>query len=308
MAKTSVGLMAMTVVPPIPSFFNLRVELRRKAVGALERRLVDAGIPVKGGGRTVEDVLVAGLSPEAETRALEDLAAGGGGELQPAKDGTIAFCSADSSAAIALNTFAPFADHDHLDPVLGMALRSPGFSQQLRITGLKRSSVPNLDVVFRDDDQALLVDSELLEPWHKREDAPLGREYDGPAAAVSPKAVALLEALRSEELTYLTLDAGRLLRQLLGVHNAIARDRLPRQCAIVALHWVPADAGRYGELFGLVSTEVDDFAARLDDQPIAIRGLSYTDLWAGWAADDAPAWLREHAGRLVDRYGVSLRD
>lgn len=300
--------MRVSALPPPPNFFNRRLELRRKAIAALEQRLVDSGAPTKGGGRVVEDVLVAGVSEAAEQAALADLTGHGGGVLQPSKDGTIPFCSAESSAAIAVNSFAVFADRPFADPLLGLTLGPPQFEQRYKITGFKSSAAPVLEVVFRDEDRALLIDSKLMEPWHKHEQEEIGPQYDAPAAAVSPGALAMLEALRCGELTYLALDAPQLLKALLAVHGAIARDKLPAACAIVALRWSPSDPGLLGDLFELLGSELADFAARVADQPVAVRGLSYGELWASWASESAPGWLQEHARRLQDRYAISLKD
>lgn len=296
------------LLPSVPNYFNRRLELRRKAIAGLEQRIVDAGLPPKGGGRTVEDVLVPGLSPEAETAALQDLSEGRSDELRPTKEGFIPFCSAESSAGIAINSFAAFADHPFADPLLGVTLQAPRFEQRLRINGIKSSIAPILDVVFRDEEQAVLIDSKVIEPWRKQDEVDLSRDLDKSAAAVSPGFVATVEALRSGELAYVALDADELIRHLLGIHSAIAKDRLPAKSTLVALHWTPTDPGQLADLFALLSAEIADFAQRLADQSVTIRGLTYPELWAGWAADGAPEWLRNHAAHLDRRYGITLSD
>jgi hypothetical protein len=295
-------------LPTVPNFFNRRLELRRKAIAGLEQRIVDSGLPPKGGGRTVEDVLVPGLSPEAEESALTDLADGRSGELRPSKEGFIPFCSGESSAAIAINTFAAFTDQPFADPLLGLTLQTPRFEQRFRISGIKSSIAPIIDVVFRDDDQALLIDSRVVEPWFQQPEVDLTHQLDKAAAAASPGVVATIEALRSGELTYLTIDAAELIRHLLGISSAITKERLPAECTFVALHWVPADPGKLAELFTLIDAEMADFIARVGDQAVTIRSLSYAELWASWEAESAPEWLREHARRLDVRYGVSIGD
>jgi hypothetical protein len=295
-------------LPSVPNFFNRRLELRRKAIANLEQRIVDSGLPPKGGGRTVEDVLVPGLSPEAEESALTDLADGRSGELRPSKEGFIPFCSAESSAAIAINTFAAFTDQPFADPLLGLTLQSPRFEQRFRISGIKSSIAPILDVVVRDDDQAVVIDSRVVEPWFQQPDVDLSPQIDQAAEATSPGVVATIEALRDGSLTYLTIDAAELIRHLLGISSAIAKERLPAKCTFIALHWVPADPGRLAELFTLIDAEMADFIARVSDQPVTIRSLSYAELWASWAGEGAPEWLRAHAGRLDERYGVGLGD
>jgi hypothetical protein len=295
-------------LPSVPNFFNRRLELRRKAVAGLEQRIVDSGLPAKGGGRTVEDALIPGLSPEAEEHALTDLADGRSDELRPTKEGFIPFCSAESSAAIAINTFAAFTDQAFADPMLGLTLQAPRFEQRFRISGIKSSVAPIVDVVLRDADQAVLIDSRVVEPWFQQPDVDLTHQLDKAAAAASAGVVATIEALRSGELTYLTIDAAEVIRHLLGIHSAIAKERLPANCTLVALHWTPANAGKLADLFTLIDAELADLAARVDDQSVALRSLSYAELWASWTADDAPEWLRAHAAHLDERYGITIGD
>jgi hypothetical protein len=295
-------------LPSVPNFFNRRLELRRKAIAGLEQRIVDSGLPPKGGGRTVEDALVAGLSPEAEERALTDLSDGRSDELRPTKEGFIPFCAAQSSAAIAINSFAAFSDHPHPDPLLGITLQDPRFEQRQRINGIKSSVAPIFDVVFRDDEQAVLIDSRVVEPWFQQPDVDLTHQLDKAAAAASPGVVETIDALRDGSLSYLTIDAAELIRHLLGIHSAMSKERLPARCTLVALHWTPTDPGKLADLFPLIDAEMADFSGRVSDQPVAIRSLSYAELWAGWAADGAPQWLREHAARLDGRYGISIGD
>lgn len=94
---------------------ELSLEEKRKepvaeGVAALEGAL-PGRVPLSGvGKRMAWDVLLDHLDVTDVRSALRGIGAGGGagGELRPSSAGNIAFCSAESSALMAVNFIAPF--------------------------------------------------------------------------------------------------------------------------------------------------------------------------------------------------------
>ena len=96
------------------SFLTEKRAFYREASKALEARLRQCGAPPRP-RRRVDHVLVGDITVGQARTALDDLAEGAGGELRPGKGGSPPFCSAESSAALALNSFAAFVGRTYSD-------------------------------------------------------------------------------------------------------------------------------------------------------------------------------------------------
>lgn len=235
--------------------------------------------------------------------ALDDVSRGAGGEL---RGDPPPFASTESSAALAVNTFAVFADERHHDGLLKMTLAAPRFERRFPVNGVRAPVPPTLDVVFTEEERATVIESKFLEPWRDDAATSISTQYDTTAAAVSKSTVATLEGIRSGEIAYCALGAAQMLKHLLGVHSAISDGKLPGQCRLVLAYWEPADSAEHGSSIQQLKAEIEDLGARLSDQPVRVSGLSYRELWETWATSDAPGWLRAHAHLLQDRYAVRL--
>src|SRR4051794_18245243 len=105
MATASVSCEAARAMCARDPHAQARSELFQAAVAALEVRLGALGAPSTASKRRrVDHVLADGLMLRQIQPALDDLADGAGGEL---RGDPSPFCSTKSSAALAVNTFAP---------------------------------------------------------------------------------------------------------------------------------------------------------------------------------------------------------
>jgi hypothetical protein len=256
--------------------------------------------------RRPDHVLLDRITIAQARAALDDVSRGAGGELKVAKRGSPPFCSPDSSAALAVNSFAPFIDHAFRDRQLGISVARPSFERTFRITGVRSRVPPTLDVVLQEKRRAVLIESKLLEPWRSAPKVTFSPQYDAVAEQISAGVAQTMSALRAGELTYEALDAAQLIKHLFGIQSAIRKGNLPGRCTLVLLYWEPTRSGSYATLFSLLRDEVADLAERLSDQQVPLRSLSYPQLWQAWRRHGVPAWLRSHAEALQRRYGVAL--
>lgn len=278
-------------------------ELAVDAVPALEAALPD-GVPPRGSGkRAVWDVLLDRLAVADVRCALRGVSAGAGGELRATRLGNFAFCSAESSALMAVNFLAPFASRPGL---LGANRGTLTFERKLPVIGVRSRVHPHLDAVLVSSSGTYTFEVKVMEPWRDPRKVSISAQYDDPAAKISPKTRALLDDLRSGGVSYRWLDAAQLVKHLLGIHSALASGRFGGPASLVLLFWQPSDPGRHAPLFNELELEFDDFATRLDDQPVRLTALSTTDLLKEWSSPNSAPWLAEHAACLRKRYDPPL--
>lgn len=285
------------------SLLDRREALVADGKAALEAALPN-GVPPRGvGRRTVWDVLLGHLAVTDVREALRGIAAGAGGELRPSKAGNMAFCSAESSALMAVNFLAPFASREGL---LGADPGDLRFERELPVSGVVSRVHPHLDCVLTSDTGTYAFECKTLEPWRDERKISISPQYDEPAAKASPKTRALLDELRSGKVSYRWLDAPQLVKHLLGIHSALDLGRLPSPAALILLFWRPSDPGPHAQLFDQLETEFADFAGRLDDQPVSLIALNTTQLLEQWSKPNSPPWLARHAASCRERYDRPL--
>lgn len=182
------------------------------------------------------------------------------------------------------------------------AVRSAGgFVWATRRLACVRAPVgPTLDAVHTSAAGTVAVEAKTAEPWRAAPKVAISTQYDVPASKVSDKTVRTVESLRDGRLTYRCLDAAQLVKHLLGVHSALSPDSAP--ATLVLLYWRPSAPGRHADLLDLLESEIDDFAGRVDDQPVTVMGVSTCELLADWSKSGSPGWLTEHAAGLRQRY------
>lgn len=279
-----------------------RKALLDAVLGVLEERLPE-GVPARrGGGRAVWDVLVDDLAVVDVRAALRGIAAGAGGELRPSKAGNVAFCSAESSALMAVN-FLASARSLATFPEVGDC--SVSFECELRVAGVRSRVGPTLDAVVSGTLGTLAVECKTAEPWRNPPVVELSQQYDVPARRVSQGTWRVLEALRSGAVSYRCLDAAQLLKHLLGIHSALDAGTLRGPVSLVLMYWRPSRPGPHGPMFDTLAAELTDFAGRLGDQPVQILGWGTDELLARWE-ETGTGRLAEHAQQLRARYDSAL--
>jgi hypothetical protein len=249
------------------------------------------------------DVLVDGLSVGDARAALRQVRAGAGGELTPSRGGNVSFCSAESSALMAVNFLAPFLSRGGL---LGLADGTTTFERELRLRGVRSRVGPTLEVAYASANGTILIEAKTAEPWRAAPKVAISEQYDGPAEATSPGTLETLHRLRSGAIAYRCLDAAQLLKHLLAANSALREGTLRAPIRLLLLFWQPRVTAPFTSAFERLASELDDLADRLADQPVALSSLSTSQLLAVWGGRGMPRWLRNHARELRGRYDVVL--
>ena len=151
-----------------------------------------------------------------------------------------------------------------------------------------------------------MVEVKTAEPWRKPPGREISSQYDAVAESVSTGMIDAVRAVRKNGTDYLCLDAAQLLKHLLGIHSAVRDGGLSGPVRLVVLYWRPTRAGDYEAMFDRFESELDDFADRVRDQAVPVRGTNTRDLLAQWSDRDSRPWLREHAQALRGRYDPDL--
>jgi hypothetical protein len=178
--------------------------------------------------------------------------------------------------------------------------------RELRVKGVRARVGPTLDAVRSTGSGSVAIEAKVAEPWRSAPKVMLQRQYDAPAAAVSPGTIGMLEALRSRELAYRCLDAAQLLKHLLGVHSALNAGAVTAPATLAFVYWRPSESGCHSALFEMLEAELDDFKDRLGDQAVAITRRSTCELLTEWSSDGASGRVRAHAAALRERYDKAL--
>ena len=253
---------------------------------------------------------VATISSSELARGLTQVAGGVSSELSASAAKRPKFLSAYSSAALALNIFAPFLDGRTL--VLdGHALQKPKLGAMLKIgAGCGR---PVFNLLSRNDNAVVAVQSTCTEQLKAKtraaatDFATLQQRPDGdPYAprtrelAAGPGAVELYELLAGEPTAFRYVDAAQLLKQYLGLRNTHGTNA----CTLLYLYWEPENAADL-DVCVAHAEEVERIGAYLTDRSVTFKALTMTALWEAWVEGDN-AILARHAAALQRRYIVTV--
>jgi restriction endonuclease-like protein len=239
-----------------------------------------------------EDNLVPGVQP-SDFEA--DLSAGAGGELKGK------FLAAQSSAALAVNCFAPFRHGGwafDLAPHTG--LRVTGFERTFP-TGLVRAPPPHVDVVSKGPTGLVAIESKCTE-YLKPQPALFSERYETDITDERASGAWYAEMRRLKEPGNggsRMLDAAQLIKHAFG----LARHSCSRKTTLVYLYWQPLDAD-VSPVFAKHRAQIADLADRIAGGNTAFVSLSYGELWQAWAAS-GNVRLMAHVRNLRSRYAVA---
>lgn len=231
-----------------------------------------------------------------------DLRRGDGDELR------MKFCAVHSSAALVVNTFAPFRDRPYDLEILDMrGATRVEFERKAPI--FPRGKAPNLDVWIEFANGVIAIESKLSEyltPTPLRFSA----TYDKLASFPCDPGwwTAFTEARNDAKARRRScLDRGQLVKHYLGVRTGHGTQQqeggqAPVPIALLYLFWEPLNWQDVPEC-RQHRQEVEAFARTVADGSIAFRWMTYSDLWSEWLG--VPA-LRDHARNLKARYEVSV--
>lgn len=272
-------------------------QLVARATAALGAALLamrpELGLSSAGAVAEIEQNLVPGVALDDFEADLRD---GDGSEL----DGK--FRAAHSSAALAVNTFAPFKR----DPA-ALRLAGVGSFEAIRFegkcpTGLRGGRAPNLDLLAEGPAGVVGVESKLTE--HLRRHVPrFSKAYAEQIRDERRDGVWFREMLAVSEApdSYELLDVAQLIKHAYG----LARCFRGRPTTLLYLYWEPANADDLAPC-RQHRAEVERLAARTRDGFPAFRAMSYPDLWRAWESAADPPWLAGHVTALRQRYGIAI--
>jgi hypothetical protein len=284
-------------------------DLRTRAEQAATRRLAnlrqDARFRATPYGYLEDwhDNLIGGVTPfDFEPDLLE----GSGNELtgnaaEPAK-----FCAAFSSAALAVNSFAPFRRHADRLGIDGIS----GFTEtrfEYRCPNGLQGTNPHFDFWGISPGTVLAVESKFLETLNSHQ-AEFAAQYVRPflgaesAAAIAEKPwAAVFRTLSDDPRIYVHLDAAQLVKHYLGLMYSFP----DRRRVLAYVFWEPTNASAIYE-FVSHRKEVADFARRVSGCDTRFVAMSYRDLRSEW--QDTSRWpgMPDHLERLRTRYSFSI--
>lgn len=264
---------------------------KSQAQAALRKRLAatNSQVDARGYVNTPQENLLPGVDM---TQFENDLKEGDGDELR------MKFCAAHSSAALAVNTFAPFKTNPVGLHLLGnsgaMELR---FEKQLTVVPGRRPA--NLDVWIRGEHGIVAIESKLLE------------YFDLKMAKFAP-AYAELESLAEENWWSVYqqsikdprqhLDRAQLIKHYLGLRRFQHAGTELGPITLLYIFWEPTN-WQDVEICKEHRAEVKAFATQVCGSTVAFRWMTYPQLWNDWLAIPS---LAEHASNLKNRYEVRL--
>jgi hypothetical protein len=242
------------------------------------------------------------VPPNGQIRAIDDLLIDGVQHEQlPTSIDPSRLRSAQSAAALAINTFLPWQRARDRLPLAGWT----GFDAiQFEVrcpTGL-RGTPPHLDLLAVRAEVAVAVTVRCTEYLSRRKTA-VAASYDR-LLAMTPGLDPWrrqLERLRHEPGRHRHLDLGALIKFAL----ALGRTFPERPATLVYLYWEPLNAEEFAE-FCRHRAEVVEVAKAVADARVTMDGLSLEAMWREWAALNTPEWLPGHLDRLRARYSVSI--
>lgn len=233
------------------------------------------------------------LIPGVELGQFEqDLRSGAGQELR------MKFCAVHSSAALVVNTFAPFKNRPGDLVLLGQSGFGPPTFEKTLETGLG-GTLPTLDVFLQKGTEVIAIESKFLEYfapkqgefstsytrdalawaedcwWRVREDAPKGSKQN--------------------------LDVAQLLKHYFGLIRLLHKGEAT-SATLLYLFWEPVNAADLA-ICRQHRTEIKGLTGQVAGSVVVFKCMSYHELWEEWSR--VPA-LVQHVQNLKTRYEVRL--
>lgn len=244
------------------------------------------------------------LVPHIEPFMFEgDLRQGAGSELNSRGKSPPKFAAAYSSAALAVNCFAPFKSYIGDLRLLGpYGFQNIGFEHQCPIWPENRKlTPPNLDALVRREGGVVGIESKCTEILGSKK-AKFAPRYE----SIVEKQLDLpwletYQALKDDPTLFNRLDAAQLVKHCLGL-----RSTFPDQdISLVYIFWEPENALDF-EIFKTHRSEVQKFTDMVTGSSVKFAAISYLELWETWVGKGCPQWLMEHVGSLRLRYAVTI--
>ena len=267
---------------------NSTTSTRAKAKAALSRNFAGAK-DTKGYVDWPEANLVSGVRLDQFER---DLRQGDGSELR------MKFCAVHSSAALAVNCFAPFKDRPEDLFMLGQhGAVGIQFEKQMPIIPSRRPS--NLDVWVDRRSSAVAIESKLLEYFEPKKPQ-FAEAYKAMETVAEPCWWSVCKNAWNGDAQH--LDAAQLVKHYFGLRRFQTAAKQPPDLVLLYLFWEPTNWQDIAEC-RLHRSEVEKLAEQVVASSIAFRWMTYPALWQEWMAIPQ---LAEHAGNLKARYEICV--
>ena len=253
-----------------------------------------------GRTETLEENLIAAFTP-AQIQTLKDqFGAGAGGELERTPPHQPSLHSAYSSAALCVNTFAPFLGREQ---ELGLAsakgFESLAFEAKLPI--FRGGTPPHLDLVARDGEN-VAIESKCTE-FLDVDNGEFSLAYERPEAQglLHPSWRERYLEVRDAPTAYGALNAHQLIKHYLGIKKNLPGLRT----TLLYLYWEPENRDEFPG-FAEHRDELKRFGAGLEDPEVLFQAQSYPELWEGWIESKMSEWVADHVAALRRRYLIRI--
>jgi hypothetical protein len=272
---------------------EIRSRVRKSVLRAYEAWQGAGAADSRGYVLRPEDNLVPGV---AMAQFQGDLEKGAGKELQGK------FCAVHSSAALVVNSFAPFKDRSDELVVMGeRGFTALAFEQELN-TGL-RGTPPTVDVLLRRDREVVAVESKFLEYFQPTQPR-FAASYDRLQGEVEACWWQVLADARESGPGH--LDIAQLWKHQAGLNRLLKQGGAdgwrPEKTTLLYLYWEPENATELAPCLQH-RQEVERLASRVQGARVGFRALSYRALWQEWTKEPA---LAPHVAALQRRYTVTV--
>jgi hypothetical protein len=244
------------------------------------------------------------LVPGIEPVMFEgDLRQGSGSELDSRGKSPPKFAAAHSSAALAVNCFAPFKIRiDDLRLLGHGGFNGIDFEHQCPIwPESQQLTPPNLDAMAMDERGVVAIESKCTEFLQPKK-AKFAPRYEGVVEDLLDRPwLETYKALKNQPALFHNLDAAQLVKHCLGL-----RKTFPDQdISLVYVFWEPENAIDL-DIFNSHRSEIIKFTEMVAGSEINFAAFSYPELWIEWTGKEAPQWLLEHVEALGSRYSVNV--
>jgi hypothetical protein len=249
--------------------------------------------------RDIDDNLIPGVT---RSDFADDLLGGDGIEFAEIGGQPPRFSAAHSSAAIAVNTFAPFRRSPESLSFAGHSgFTLARFGKRLN-TGLT-GSPPSLAFYAAGPSGIVAVEGVFTEPLVQKF-ASFTLDYDRAMADIDdPPWNAMYSSLQREPKRFRKLDAAQLVMHYLGLHYSLQDEPAPK--TLVYLYWEPTNAEDVEE-FRDHRYEVLTFSVAVSGSAVPFVSMSYPELWERWEDEASWSGAAEHVARLRERYLFAL--
>lgn len=211
------------------------------------------------------------------------------------------FRSVHSSAALAVNCFAPFRRHPHDLHLLGYGTFDELEFERGCPIGLKSGHKAYPDIVLSSRFEAIGIESKLTEHLGTRK-AKFSCAYECDIQDERRNQGYFQEMRRLKAIPgyYRRLDAAQLIKHAYGLYNEFKHPSVK----LLYIYWEPKNWQSY-PIFREHREEVKEFSKRVEGARPTFSSMSYPDLWS-MLSQGAPGWLRNHIQDLEKRYLLEL--